>query len=144
MRAYNLVTHIIFSFLLGIYVLINALMSLGFIIYDEPGEIIEFLLMITVFSLISVFALVCGIITFVRAKKMRTGTYITLEVINHGVAILFLIFWSAVQVIQYMSFLHVTALSHNAPDLKLELLGIGVGIAGIIITAINAKKLKAN
>ena len=43
-----------------------------------------------------------------------------------------------------MSFLHVTALSHNAPDLRLVILGIAVGIAGIIITAINAKKLKAN
>ena len=130
--------------MLGIYVFINTLMSLGFILYEEPGEVTQLLLMIAVFSLISVFAIVCGLITFVRAKKMKTGTYITLEVINHGVAILFLVFWSAVQVIQYMSFLHVTELSHNAPDLKLELLGIAVGIAGIIITAINAKKLKAN
>jgi len=111
MRAYNLVTHILFSFMLGIYVFINALMSLEFILYEEPGEVIRLLLMITVFSLISVFAIVCGLITFARARKMRTEKYITLEVINHGVAILFLVFRIVVQVIQYMSFLHVTALS---------------------------------
>ena len=145
MKYLNLVVHIIFSFVMGIYTLINGLMSLGTPAFDSLDSAIGILFMILFMGSLSVFSLVCGIISFVRAGKMRTGTYITLESINHGAAILLLAYWIINKIVSWFDYLErfPHPVARSAPDLSIELFFIAVGIACIVITAVNAKKLKA-
>lgn len=146
MRAVNLVIHILFSLALGIYTFINGLMSLGTPAFDSTDTAIPVLLMILFMGSLSSFALICGLITFIRAKHMKTGAYITLEVINHSIAILYFVYMSITAIEQYYRHLSIfhSSVAHSFPNLSDEFFFIAVGIAAIIITVANAKKLKAD
>lgn len=146
MRAVNLAVHILFSMMVGIYTFINGLMSLSTPAFDSMDTAIPLLLWITFMGSISAFTLICGLISFIRAKHMKTGTYITLEVINHGVAILYFVYMSITAIEQYyhhFSIFH-SSVAHSFPNLSDEFFFIAVGIAAIVITVVNAKKLKAD